>query len=181
MDTMPVDAPRQAGLYVRRAREAQGLTRAQLARAAGVSERSLASLELGDATGIRLDKLLAVLGPLGLSLVVQGENIAGRGRVAASRDVRRARPEYWPAGAAGMQANGRPFDLQDLLTGHLAITTCHTYNCIRIMPDRSANHLTALTVTRIGYRTSINDINIRFIIKIDQGIAILLKQFLHCF
>lgn len=113
MDTMPVDAPRQAGLYVRRAREAQGLTRAQLARAAGVSERSLASLELGDATGIRLDKLLAVLGPLGLSLVVQGENIAGRGRVAASRDVRRARPEYWPAGAAGMQANGRPFDLQD--------------------------------------------------------------------
>ncbi len=113
MDAMPVDAPRQAGLYVRRAREAQGLTRAQLARAAGVSERSLASLELGDATGIRLDKLLAVLGPLGLSLVVQGENIAGRGRVAASRDVRRARPEYWPAGAAGMQANGRPFDLQD--------------------------------------------------------------------
>ena len=113
MDTMPIDAPRQAGLYVRRAREAQGLTRAQLARAAGVSERSLASLELGDATGIRLDKLLAVLGPLGLSLVVQGENIAGRGRVAASRDVRRARPEYWPAGAAGMQANGRPFDLQD--------------------------------------------------------------------
>lgn len=113
MDTMPIDAPRQAGLYVRRSREAQRLTRAQLARAAGVSERSLASLELGDATGIRLDKLLAVLEALGLSLVVQGEDIAGGGGVAASGDVRRARPDYWPAGIAGMQANGRPFDLQD--------------------------------------------------------------------
>lgn len=32
----------------------------------------LASLELGDATGIRLDKLLAVFGALGLALVAQG-------------------------------------------------------------------------------------------------------------
>lgn len=76
MDTMPISAPRQAGIYVRRSREAQGLTRAQLAVAAGVSERLLASLELGDATGIRLDKLLAVFGALGLSLAAQGEKIA---------------------------------------------------------------------------------------------------------
>ena len=73
---MPISAPRQAGIYVRRAREAQGLTRAQLATAAGVSERLLASLELGDATGIRLDKLLAVFDALGLSLAAQGEKIA---------------------------------------------------------------------------------------------------------
>ena len=76
MDTMPISAPRQAGIYVRRAREAQGLTRAQRATAAGVSERLLASLELGDATGIRLDKLLAVFDALGLSLAAQGERIA---------------------------------------------------------------------------------------------------------
>ena len=76
VDTMPISAPRQAGIYVRRAREAQGLTRAQLATAAGVSERLLASLELGDATGIRLDKLLAVFDALGLSLAAQGEKIA---------------------------------------------------------------------------------------------------------
>lgn len=76
MDTMPISAPRQAGIYVRRAREAQGLTRAQLATVAGVSERLLASLELGDATGIRLDKLLAVFDALGLSLAAQGEGIA---------------------------------------------------------------------------------------------------------
>ena len=83
MDTMPISAPRQAGIYVRRAREAQGLTRAQLATAAGVSERLLASLELGDATGIRLDKLLAVFDALGLSLAAQGEKIASPGAVPA--------------------------------------------------------------------------------------------------
>ena len=62
MDTLPITTPRQAGIYVRQARETQGLTRAALAKKAGVSERLLASLELGDATGIRLDKLLAVFG-----------------------------------------------------------------------------------------------------------------------
>lgn len=72
MDTLPITTPRQAGIYVRRAREAQGITRATLAKKAGVSERLLASLELGDATGIRLDKLLAVFGALGLALVAQG-------------------------------------------------------------------------------------------------------------
>ena len=84
VDTMPISAPRQAGIYVRRAREAQGLTRAQLATAAGVSERLLASLELGDATGIRLDKLLAVFAALGLSLAAQGEKIAAQGEKIAS-------------------------------------------------------------------------------------------------
>ena len=91
MDTMPISAPRQAGIYVRRAREAQGLTRAQLATAAGVSERLLASLELGDATGIRLDKLLAVFDALGLSLAAQGEKITSPGAVAA--DASKAAPQ----------------------------------------------------------------------------------------
>ena len=72
MDTLPITTPRQAGIYVRQARESQGITRAALAKKAGVSERLLASLELGDATGIRLDKLLAVFGALGLALVAQG-------------------------------------------------------------------------------------------------------------
>lgn len=75
MDTLPITTPRQAGIYVRQSRESQGITRATLAKKAGVSERLLASLELGDATGIRLDKLLAVFGALGLVLVAQG-NIA---------------------------------------------------------------------------------------------------------
>lgn len=75
METLPIVTPRQAGVYVRRSREHRGLTRAQLAKAAGVSERLLASLELGDATGIRLDKLLAVFGALGIGLAAQGESI----------------------------------------------------------------------------------------------------------
>lgn len=73
MDTFPITTPRQAGIYVRQAREAQGLTRAALAKKAGVSERLLASLELGDATGIRLDKLLAIFNALGLALAAQGD------------------------------------------------------------------------------------------------------------
>lgn len=73
MDTLPITAPRQAGIYVRQAREAQGITRAALAKTAGVSERLLASLELGDATGIRLDKLLAIFSALGLALAAQGD------------------------------------------------------------------------------------------------------------
>lgn len=72
MDTLPIATPRQAGIYVRQAREAQGITRAALAKTAGVSERLLASLELGDATGIRLDKLLAIFSALGLALAAQG-------------------------------------------------------------------------------------------------------------
>ena len=73
MDTLPITTPRQAGIYVRQAREAQGLTRATLAKKAGVSERLLASLELGDATGIRLDKLLVIFDTLGLALAAQGD------------------------------------------------------------------------------------------------------------
>ena len=94
---MPISAPRQAGIYVRRSREAQGLTRAQLAAMSGVSERLLASLELGDATGIRLDKLLAVFDALGLSLAAQGEKIASP---AADADAPVARPVSPRRGAA---------------------------------------------------------------------------------
>ena len=74
MDTLPITTPRQAGIYVRQARETQGLTRAALAKKAGVSERLLASLELGDATGIRLDKLLTIFNALSIGLFVQGDN-----------------------------------------------------------------------------------------------------------
>lgn len=73
MTAEEIKVPRQAGAYVRRARDEQGLTRRELAARAGVSERLLASLELGDATGIRLDKLLSVLRSLNLSLWVHGE------------------------------------------------------------------------------------------------------------
>lgn len=75
MDQRPLDIPRQAGIYVKRAREAYGLTQEQLAKMAGVSKRTLISLELGDSTGIQLDKLLAVLhaSGLGLAVVEKGE------------------------------------------------------------------------------------------------------------
>ena len=51
---------RQVGQDVRQSRKQLGLTQCQLAERSGVSERSIVSLELGDATGIRLDKLLPI-------------------------------------------------------------------------------------------------------------------------
>ena len=65
--------PRNVGAFVREARVSQGLTQRQLAEKAGVSERSVLSLEMGDATGIRLDKLFAILGAVGLRLFVAPE------------------------------------------------------------------------------------------------------------
>lgn len=120
VDTVPISAPRQAGIYVRRSREAQGLTRAQLAEAAGVSERLLASLELGDATGIRLDKLLAVFGALGLSLAAQGEGIAAdvsRTAPAVSSVVRRETPSFARRTPHGL-ASG---DVPSLLAGYASL------------------------------------------------------------
>ena len=67
-----IDLPRQMGIAVRQARKEAGLTQKKLAERAGVSERLIIALELGDATGIRLDKLLNVLEALDLSLAVLG-------------------------------------------------------------------------------------------------------------
>lgn len=64
---------RNIGSTVRTARLSQGLTQRQLAEKAGVSERSVLSLELGDATGMRFDKLCAILDSLGLHLFVGNE------------------------------------------------------------------------------------------------------------
>ena len=63
-----------AGGAVRTSRTRGAGPHAQTARK-GVSERLLASLELGDAPGIRLDKLLAVYDALGLELFTIGEHI----------------------------------------------------------------------------------------------------------
>lgn len=79
MSQQRIEIPRQVGQYVRDKREELGLTRPQAARRAGVSERLLASLELGEAPGIRLDKLMAVLHALDLELYVRSEDNIGEG------------------------------------------------------------------------------------------------------
>ena len=67
-----VRTSRAIGRIVKEQRVAAGLTQKKLAKKAGVSERLVIALELGDATGIRLDKLLQVLTALDLSLAVLG-------------------------------------------------------------------------------------------------------------
>ncbi len=58
------------GAIVRRRRLELGMTQEQLALSAGVSPKSIVTLETGRAAGVRLDKLRAVLGALGMSLFV---------------------------------------------------------------------------------------------------------------
>lgn len=67
-----VNSSRVIGRIVKEQRVEAGLTQKKLAKKAGVSERLVIALELGDATGIRLDKLLSVLSALDLSLAVLG-------------------------------------------------------------------------------------------------------------
>lgn len=78
-----VNSSRAIGYIVREQRTKVGLTQKKLAKKAGVSERLVIALELGDATGIRLDKLLQVLTALDLSLAVLG----------ASDDEAREKPQ----------------------------------------------------------------------------------------
>ena len=69
MGTLMLDAL-EIGYAIKDARLEFGLTQAQLAGAAGISERCLWSLELGRSPGVQLDKLLAVFKVLGLDLQI---------------------------------------------------------------------------------------------------------------
>lgn len=62
----------EIGYAIKRRREALGLTQAQVSDRSGVSKRCLWAMELGQSPGVQLDKLTAVLGVLGLNLVIEG-------------------------------------------------------------------------------------------------------------
>lgn len=68
---MHIISPSDIGAAVRRARKAAGLRQDDLAGLAGVGTRFLIELEAGKPT-MRLDKLLAVLGTLGIDLHLDG-------------------------------------------------------------------------------------------------------------
>lgn len=114
MSDTPLDIPRQAGIYVRSAREERGLTRDQLAQRAGVSKRMLASLELGDSAGVRLDKLMAVLGALGLGLSLRQ---IGETKTVASRP---AKTDERPARASSESSSAFVPPYDELLADFLA-------------------------------------------------------------
>ena len=66
----------EIGYAIKDRRAELGFTQAQLAEAAGVSKRCLWSLEMGRNPGVQLDKLTAVLGALGLDLVIAATDVA---------------------------------------------------------------------------------------------------------
>lgn len=69
----------EIGQAVRRARKALGLRQDELAAAAGVGLRFLVELERGKTT-VQLDRVLAVLGALGLHLELVGRDANAGGR-----------------------------------------------------------------------------------------------------
>lgn len=71
---MNIVSSRQIGQLVRDQRKKKGLTQKQLAQDAEVSERLVSALELGDAPGIQLDKLLKILEATDLNLLVSNNN-----------------------------------------------------------------------------------------------------------
>lgn len=65
-----ITLPRQVGIVVQAARTSKGLTQAEVAETAGVSRQLVNRLETGSASGIALDKLLAILDSVGCVLEV---------------------------------------------------------------------------------------------------------------
>ncbi|MGN0039252.1 MAG: helix-turn-helix domain-containing protein [Coriobacteriales bacterium] len=84
----------EIGYAIKDRRGELGLTQAQLAQEAGVSKRCLWSLELGQNPGVQLDKLTAVLGALGLDLVIAPAGNAGAAKAPLAAD---AAPQEQPA------------------------------------------------------------------------------------
>ena len=60
----------EVGYAIKKRRVQLGMTQAQLAQAAGISKRCLWSLELGQNSGVQLNKLTAVFDALGLDLKI---------------------------------------------------------------------------------------------------------------
>ncbi len=87
-----IENTRQAGMALGMARKARGLTQAQLAERAGISRQLVNRLEMGDAAGISLKRLLAVLSAAGVTMTFDwdgspthdgGPRIASRVQISA--------------------------------------------------------------------------------------------------
>lgn len=111
----------EIGYAIKDRRAELGLTQAQLAEAAGVSKRCLWSLELGRNPGVQLDKLTAVLGALGLDLVISATNVteaAANPEMDAATDDSDSAPRATADATPGTTArNEDTIDAIEILTG----------------------------------------------------------------
>lgn len=105
----------EIGYAIKDRRAQLGLTQAEVAKAAGVSSRSVWALELGRNDGVQLNKLLAVLKALGLDLCIKEIDMTKNRDTATSiEDIDIA--EYLQNGVLGVK--GDPgFDPFAILTG----------------------------------------------------------------
>ncbi|MNI27631.1 hypothetical protein D3C73_813780 [compost metagenome] len=69
-----------------------------------------------------------------------------------------------------------PGNIQNFSRRCLCITPCNGNNCIRIAAHSPANNLTAFLISGICNRTSINQINVGCLFKINLLIAFVFKQ-----
>lgn len=75
---------RSIGAQVRNQRIALGITQKELASQTGTSERLIRSLEMGEARGIGLGKLVDILAPLNLGLAVVSDEVETSSKGSAS-------------------------------------------------------------------------------------------------
>lgn len=109
----------EIGYAVKDRRALLGLTQAQVAEAAGVSKRCLWSIELGRNSGVQLDKLIAVLGVLGLDLQIIDAG-AQTGAVRSREDekgVAEKGAQETPAVRRGAVSDAGGIDALAILTG----------------------------------------------------------------
>lgn len=98
---------RAVGKEVRKRRRELKLTQGELAKASGVSQRLVASLELGDARGIQLNKLLQILDVLDMKMFVEAgksKQVRGTGQAGDGSAVETGAYEYAFAQVAAQQA-----------------------------------------------------------------------------
>ena len=70
MSKRRIEIPRMAGQFARMRREELGLTKQELAKRSGVSEKTIYSFELGEKPNMHFAKLLAIYDALDLTLEV---------------------------------------------------------------------------------------------------------------
>ncbi len=105
----------EIGYAIKDRRAQLGLTQSAVAEAAGVSSRSVWSLELGRNDGVQLNKLLAVFEVLGLDLRIEENDMTKSRNQAASTDSINI-SDYVQNGTLGTKSS-IGFDPLAILTG----------------------------------------------------------------
>lgn len=87
----PIQTPRQLSIHLRALRKARGLSQAELGARLGVGQTRIARIE-GNPMAVGVEQLLAVLGALGVRLLLRDADASPSGNAAEPKHAQRAPP-----------------------------------------------------------------------------------------